>query len=198
MVLVIAFALVAATCSSSGGDADETTPTAATETTVEGTTTTATPETTTTTDAKPQKPYGGEAIVADAQEPPTLNPFLPGGDKFIVSIIGQGYLTGVYEVDGYTLDLVPELVTELPTTGNGGVTLNDDGTMTVRYVIKDEAVWEDGTPISGDDFLFTLETILDPDLPVSKSVYEDILLDSGVVGDKMFEYAVTAPTPSTS
>ncbi len=198
MVLVIAFALVAAACSSDdGGDTADTTTTAATETTeaaTEETTTTAAPETTTTTEAAPEKPYGGEAIVADDQEPPTLNPFVPGGDNFIVSIVGQSYHTGIQEIDGYTLELIPELATELPTTANGGVTVNDDGTMTVRYEIKDEAVWEDGTPISGDDFLFTLETILDPDLPVDKTTYEDILTESIVVGDKTFEYTLSAPT----
>ncbi len=196
MVLVIAFALVAAACSSSdgGGDTDETTTTVATETTAVETTTTAAPATTTTTEADPGKPYGGEAIVGDSQEPPTLNPFVPGGDNFIVSIVGQGYLTGAFEIDGYTLELLPELLTELPTTVNGGVTVNDDGTMTVRYQIKDEAVWEDGTPISGDDFMFTLETILDPDLPVNKQTYEDINLDTVVAGDKTFEYTLAAPT----
>ncbi|MCJ7780855.1 MAG: ABC transporter substrate-binding protein [Acidimicrobiia bacterium] len=196
MVLVIAFALVAAACSSSdgGGDTDETTTTVATETTAEETTTTAAPATTTTTEADQGKPYGGEAVVGDAQEPPTLNPLVPGGDNFIVSIIGQGYLTGVQEIDGFTLELIPELVTELPTTANGGVTVNDDGTMTVRYEIKDEAVWEDGTPISGDDFMFTLETYLDPDLPTNKQTYEDIDLDTVVVGDKTFEYTLAAPT----
>ena len=197
MVLVIAFALVAAACSSDdgGGDTDETTTTEATTTTAapDETTTTAAP-TTTTTEAKPEKPYGGEAIVADDQEPPTLNPFVPGGDNFIVSIVGQSYLTGVQEIDGFTLELIPELVTELPTTGNGGVTVNDDGTMTVRYEIRDEAQWEDGTPISGDDFLFTLETILNPDLPVDKTTYEDIVTESIVVGDKTFEYTLAAPT----
>ena len=181
MVLVIAFALVAAACSSDdGGDtADTTTTTEASDTTetteaAAETTTTAAAETTTTTVANPEKPYGGEAIVGDSQEPPTLNPFVPGGDNFIVSIIGQGYHTGAYEIDGYTLALIPELLTELPTIGNGGVVLNDDGTMTVKYTIKDEAMWEDGIPISGDDFLYTYEIIMDPDLPVDKTTYEDI------------------------
>jgi ABC-type transport system substrate-binding protein len=198
MVLVIAFALVAAACSSDdgGGDTDETTTTEATTTTTaapDETTTTAAP-TTTTTEAKMEHPYGGEVTVGDDQEPPTLNAFVPGGDNFIVSIVGQGYWTGIYEIDGYTLELIPELATELPTTTNGGVVLNDDGTMTVKYTIVDEAVWEDGTPISGDDILFTLETILDPDLPIDKTTYEDIDLDSVVVGAKTFEYTLAAPT----
>lgn len=190
IVLLIAFALVAAACSSSeGGDEDTTTTTEATEDT---TTTTAAADTTTTTEPALERPYGGEAVVGDSQEPPTLNAFLPGGDNFIVSIIGQGYAAGVQEISGFTLELIPELVTELPTTSNGGVTVNDDGTMTVRYTILDEAVWADGTPITGDDFQFTLDTILNEDYPTVKDTYIDIV--STEVGDKTFEYTMSAPT----
>jgi len=193
MVLLLALALVAAACSSDeGGTEEETTTTAATET-EESTTTTAAPEeTTTTTEAKVENPYGGEAIVADDQEPPTLNSFVPGGDNFIVSIIGQTYAAGVQEISGFTLELIPELVVELPNTDNGGVTVNDDGTMTVRYSILDSAVWEDGTPITGDDFQFTLDTIMDPDLPIDKATYEDIV--STNVTEKTFEYTMSQPT----
>ena len=113
VVLLLAFALVAAACSSDeGSGTDETTTTTAAP---EETTTTAAPETTTTTEAKVEHPYGGEAIVADSQEPPTLNSFVPGGDNFIVSIVGQGYYAGDQEIDGFTLELIPELVVELPT-----------------------------------------------------------------------------------
>ncbi len=195
LVLLIAFAVVAAACTSNGGGDDETTTTTTAVAVEESTTTTAAPEaTSTTTKARPAKPYGGEAIVADDDEPPTLNPLAPGGDSFIVSILGQGYLTGVQEIDGFTLDLIPELVKELPTTANGGVTVNADGTMTVRYIIKDEAVWADGIPISGADFEFTYETIMDPGVPVDKATYRDIIPESIVVGDKTFEYTLSAPT----
>jgi len=190
VVLLLAFALVAAACSSDeGSGTEETTTTTAAP---EETTTTAAPETTTTTEAKVEHPYGGEAIVADSQEPPTLNSFVPGGDNFIVSIVGQGYYAGVQEIDGFTLELIPELVVELPTTGNGGVVINDDGTMTVKYTIRDEAVWEDGTAITGDDFQFTLDTILNPDLPIDKTNYDQIV-DSSADG-KTFTYTMAAPT----
>ena len=194
--LLLAFALVVAACGDDEGGGETTTTTAAAETT----TTTAAPtttaaETTTTTEAEPEgKPYGGEVIIGDDQEPPTLNTFAPGGDNFIVSKIGNAYWTGVQDIDGFTLELIPEVVTELPTVDNGGITVNDDGTETIRYTIRDDAHWADGTPISGDDFQFTYETIMNPDYPINKTVYEDILPDSIVVGDKTFEFTLAAPT----
>lgn len=135
---------------------------------------------------------GGEAVVGGIDEPATLNSFLPGGGSLMASVIGQAYAAGVQEISGFTLELIPELVTDLPTVDNGGVVLNDDGTMTVTYAIRQEAVWDDGTPISGADFQFTLETILDPALPISKTNYEDIL--KTIVGPKAFEYTMATPT----
>jgi peptide/nickel transport system substrate-binding protein len=189
---ILAFALIAAAC---GGTTEDTTTTAAP---AASTTTTAAPATTqppvtTTTTAAPTGPaYGGTVVVADDQEPPTLNSFVPGGDNFIVSIVGQSYWAGVQEIDGFTLELIPELVTELPTETNGGVTVNADGTMTVTYTILDEAQWSDGVTISGDDFQFTLDTIMNPDNAIDTSTYEDII--STEVGPKSFTYTLSAPT----
>ncbi len=193
--LLLAFVLVVAAC----GDDDTAETTGTTSAPAATTTTTAAPTTTaaapTTTEAAPTgKPYGGEAIVASDQEPPTLNTFAPGGDNFIVSIVGNGYWTGVQDIDGFTLELIPEVVTELPTVANGGISINADGTETIRYTILDEAVWADGTPISGDDFEFTYNTIMDPDLPITRTVYEDIDPATVVAGPKTFEFTLTAPT----
>lgn len=189
--LLAAFAMVAAACGDTSSDTTQaTTAPPATEAPV----TTAPPATVAPATTAPafQKPYGGEVFAAYDQEPPTLNSFAPGGDNFIVSIIGNSYWTGVQDIDGFTLELIPEVVTELPTVANGGITVNADGTETVRYQIRDEAVWADGTPISGDDFQFTYDTIMDPDLPILKATYEDIV--STTAGPKTFEYVLSAPT----
>jgi peptide/nickel transport system substrate-binding protein len=188
LVVVVVLAMVATSCSVFGGSETTTT----TSTTVPPTTTSTVAQTTTTTEALPQHPYGGEAVIADRQEPPTLNAFAPGGNQLIVSLIGQGYASGVQDVDGTTLLLVPELVTELPTVANGGVVINEDGTMTVDLTIRDEAVWEDGEPISGADFQFTLDTIMNPDYPITRTTYENIFTTE--VGDKTFSYTLAAPT----
>jgi peptide/nickel transport system substrate-binding protein len=188
MVLVGAVAISASACTSSSPPETATT----TEPAPPISTTTTEPPTTTTTEPLPQHPVGGEVIIAYDGEPPTLNSFMPGGDQLVVELIGQAYAAGVYEIDGNTLTLVPELVTELPTVANGGVVLNVNGTMTVKYTIRSEAQWDDGTPISGDDFQFTLDTIMNPDYPISKTNYQDII--TSTAGAKTFEYTMDRPT----
>ena len=184
--------LVAAACGDATGPA-----TGTDLSTIAPVVTTTTIDETTTSDAvtsttAPPPVYGGNVVIADDQEPPTLNPFVEGGDNFIVSTIGQAHLAGVFEIEATSLDVVPELVTELPSVGNGGVVVNEDGTMTVRYQIRDEATWSDGVPISGDDVAFTLGLILDPDYPGDTSTYADIV--DWVAGPKTFEFVIAEPT----
>ena len=193
IVLLLAFALVAAACSSDDGGSEETTTTEAMETTtteaMETTTTEAVEETTTTTEPSLEKPYGGEAINGADQYPATFNGFI--NDNTVVSDLGNLWACGTQDISGFTLELIPEVVTELPTVANGGIVVNEDGTMTIKYTIRDEAVWADGTPISGDDYQFTYEQIMATELTI-KTNYEDIV--DTVVGDKTFEFTMSAPT----
>ena len=161
VAILAATAVVGGACASDDGGtvpttiAATTTSAAATTTTTTGTTATA--QVTTTTEAPGGTQFGGEVVIADDQEPPTLNPFIPGGDNYIVSIVGQAHMAGAYDVAAPSLELVPELVVEIPSAANGGVVLNDDGSMSVRYQIHDEATWSDGMPVTGDDFALTLD-----------------------------------------
>jgi peptide/nickel transport system substrate-binding protein len=180
-------AVLAAACGSSDSSTASTgtaPPTTSGETAPSTTSTTSTPEDTTATTTatttpvdQPPRP-GGSVVIAEDQEPPTLNPYVPGGDNFIVAIIGQAHMAGAYDIDAQTRELIPELVVEVPTVGNGGVTLNEDGTMTVRWLIRDDAVWSDGVPISGEDFAFTIEfqaatnECWDPDAPYVPDPFE--------------------------
>jgi peptide/nickel transport system substrate-binding protein len=138
--------------------------------------------------------YGGEVVVGYASEPPTLNPLVPGGTNLIVGLVGNAHLAGVYRLNGATRELEPFLVEELPTTDNGGVVVNDDGTMTVSYRIKEDAVWSDGVPISGEDFAFTYELHMDAGLPTTKVVYDRIIPESVEAGPKTFSFTMSEPT----
>ena len=67
---------------------------------------------------------------------------------------------------------VPVLVTELPTTENGGI--SEDG-RTITFKLRDDIVWSDGTPITADDFVFTYEMYMDPNNTVaSQSPYDQM------------------------
>jgi peptide/nickel transport system substrate-binding protein len=147
-------------------------------------------ETTTTTQVPPPE-YGGSVTIGEDQEPVTLNPFAEGGDDPVVSVVGQAHLAGVYDIDGETLDLTPELVTELPSVGNGGVVINDDGTLTVRYRIRDEAVWSDGVPITGYDLDFTLGVMREQSPDEDDLVHNVISTEAEA---KSFEMVLAEPT----
>ena len=181
LILVLVFALMAAACSATGSPA---------------TTTTAAPATTAapTTTSRGGQPVGGEIAFGQIEEPATLNPFLTTGAGLVTTLIGNTYWTGVAKVSGDTRELVPVVVTELPTVGNGGIRVNPDGTMTITYQILEEARWADGMPISGDDFRFTYETIMNPAYPINRSVYQEIIPESIVAGAKSFEYTMVQPT----
>jgi ABC-type transport system substrate-binding protein len=181
-------AMFVAACSAGGSGAG-------TETTVRRTTSVpATTESTTTssTTLPPTPQYGGVVVIGTDQEPPTLNPFVEDGDNAIVSLIGQADLAGVYDIDASTGELVPELVTQLPTVGNGGVVLNADGTMTVRYELRDDAVWSDGVSITGSDLEYTWQLMSDPSISGDQWAGLDVV-DVAADG-KTFSMTFASPT----
>ena len=187
MRAVASLTLLASACTTSAEPTTTTSTTLPPTTTTAPTTTTTRPPTTTTT--LPEA-YGGVAVIGLASEPTTLNPFF--SDDPSVQLISQTWTVGVHDVSGETGELIPEVVVQVPTVANGGVVVNPDGTVTVTYEIRDDANWADGTPISGADFQFTLDTILDPGLSISKDVYSDIL--SSTVGARTFGYTLAFPT----
>ncbi len=56
-------------------------------------------------------------------------------------------------------ELVPVLLTEMPSLENGGV--SEDG-KTITLNLRDDITWSDGEPITADDFVFTWEMFNDP------------------------------------
>ena len=73
--------------------------------------------------------------------------------------LGQAVWPAALNLATPTGEPEPGVVVEVPTVDNGGVTVNADGTATIRYEIDAAAVWEDGTPISAADFVFSHDVI---------------------------------------
>ncbi len=144
--------------------------------------TSTTSATTTTTEAVPvEHPYGGDVTVGISAEPITLNPFLEGGGAEVLQLIGRTSWAGAVALHGATLDPVPVLLSEIPTLDNGGLVENEDGTVTVTYRISSDAKWEDGSAVTGADFLATYRLATDPSLPIRDDIrdpYASIVPDS--------------------
>lgn len=189
---VVALVLVVSACTATPDEAVA--PTTSVTTSTSSAATTTTPPTT----SAPQRSgpgYGGDAIIAEDQFPPTLNPYASGGDSSITAMIGQTWMTGVWDIDGYTLERTPEVVAKLPTVANGGIVVNRNRTMTITYEIRDEAVWSDGVAISADDFAFTIETILAAEaLAAHRSTYTDAEIRSYEGEGKSFSVTLRRPT----
>ncbi len=198
LVGLTAILLLAAACGSGGAQSTTTSITSTTSTTLPTTALTTTtrpvrPSTTTTT-LPETVPVGGIvslAVVTPDGAPFSFSPWAEG----FVPAIGEAYLAGAWEIDAETHDFAPDLLVEIPTVANGGVVVRPDGTMTVTYRIRPEAVWEDGRPVSGDDFAFTYEAIIAQGLPDAEAaLYAAILPESVAAGEKTFTFSLPQAT----
>ena len=93
----------------------------------------------------------------------------------------QLYLAWAWEFDENN-EPFPKLVTEIPSTDNGGITA--DGTVITMH-LRNDIKWSDNAPITADDFIFTWEMAVSPQNTVSSAYpYDNIS-------------SVTAPDPLT-
>jgi peptide/nickel transport system substrate-binding protein len=112
---------------------------------------------------------GGTLVMGFYQEPELLNAFIR--TQTIAGIAGDFMERGLTYVlpDGTR---VPDLVVEVPTVQNGGV--SEDG-LTITYRLKENVVWSDGDSFDCEDVKFTYETIMHPDSgAVSTGGYEEM------------------------
>jgi peptide/nickel transport system substrate-binding protein len=111
----------------------------------------------------------GVLRISDISDPSSLNPMLTGADI-------------AYELSGYVLeyfvrlddkgDLVPVLITQVPTLANGGV--SKDG-LTVTYHLRRGVMWSDGQPFGAQDVIETWKQVMNPDNPVVvREGYDDV------------------------
>jgi peptide/nickel transport system substrate-binding protein len=115
---------------------------------------------------------GGEATIGAEQWPECLNPILSCGEPVT-------YQTVLYHVLPRAMQFAPDgslvpspLLSEAPTLDNGGLTQTP---FTIRYRIKGGAVWDDGSPITAEDFAFTWQAILHTRGSVLVDDYQRIL-----------------------
>ena len=109
---------------------------------------------------------GGTVVFGAEQEPPCLNGVLAGCNNTWTSWTVGISFPGLYKIlpSG---DLAPDLL-----EGEAKLTKSP---FTVTYKIKKNANWSDGKPVSAQDVIFTLQTILNPKNDVAgRAGYEDV------------------------
>jgi peptide/nickel transport system substrate-binding protein len=146
MTLLILTSFVLAAC---GPSAAPTQNTASTE-----------PETEPTGVVVPDVDTNKSITIVIAEDPPSFNPIVAdtGFDALVMELVMLG-MTDV-DPDG---NIFPELAAELPSSDNGGVIVDEDaGTMSVTWKMREDINWQDGTPVTADDVLFTWNAISDP------------------------------------
>lgn len=142
LVLLFAFALVAAACGDSDdeGAADDTTDTTAAGEGGAG-------------DEPVEGSEGGTLIWAHEQEPPDMHLDDPENNLTTTSWVLQALVEGLYGITADTQHF-PELLVDEPE-----IVENDDGTVTLDFQLRDGLMWSDGEPLTTEDVQFTWDVI---------------------------------------
>ena len=99
----------------------------------------------------------GELKLTFPQAVSILNPFLSSGTKDVYSASMIIEPLAGYDNDG---NLIPKLVTEIPTVENGGVAADFTS---ITWKLIPGLLWSDGTPVTADDAVFTAAYCMDPE-----------------------------------
>ena len=116
-------------------------------------------------------------------EPRTLDPHR--SNLSVESSVNKSLFSGLFTYDE-NLKVVPNLAIEMPTTDNGGISA--DG-LTYTIELNSGTKWSDGTPLTANDFVYSLKRALDPKLAGPYASYF-----FSIVGAR--DYATALGTPS--
>lgn len=104
----------------------------------------------------------GELVIAMSQEPDSLDPIF---GEMVASGIVRGAILHELVVYDDKWNVVPQLVTVVPTVENGGIVLTPDGKMTTTYHLQPRSCWSDGVPVTAQDFIFCWKVTMDDRQP---------------------------------
>jgi peptide/nickel transport system substrate-binding protein len=109
------------------------------------------------TAAHAERGSDGELKILFWQAVSTMNPYLSGGTKEIYASSMVIEPLARYDEKG---ELVPMLVTEIPTVDNGGVAQD---LLSMTWKLKPDVKWSDGSPFTAEDVIFTWKYCTAPD-----------------------------------
>jgi peptide/nickel transport system substrate-binding protein len=117
--------------------------------------------------AKSEAPAAGTVIIGHDQEPTTLNFYISEGNLYATSLAMSPVLVG-----GMIYNDKAKLI---PVLFDGEPKILKAEPLTVTFSYKANAKWSDGRQITGNDFLATYRTIMNPNWDItSREGWEDI------------------------
>ena len=105
--------------------------------------------------AAPARAHGGRLVVGLPEEPDQLNMLgrATRATRLVTNCIFSRFVTW-----DDSLQLVPDLITEIPTHENGGISADD---LTYTYHLRHDVHWHDGPLLTSADVRFTYDVIMD-------------------------------------
>lgn len=119
----------------------------------------------------------------------TLNPYLSGGTKEVYASSMVIEPLARYNEKG---ELVPMLVTEIPTVENGGVSKD---LLSMTWKLKPDVKWSDGSPLTADDVVFTWKYCTAPDGGCAQGAYFEGVKNVEAVDAHTVKIDFTEPKP---
>jgi len=95
-------------------------------------------------------------VIGMTQEPNLLNPLI--SQMRSAGYVGNFLFSYFVRYDD-RMNLIPDLITEVPTRQNGGISKDN---LTYTYHLRKNARWHDGRPLTSADIRFTYELIMNP------------------------------------
>ena len=98
----------------------------------------------------------GEVKLTYPQAVSIMTPYLSAGTKDVIAASMVIEPLAGYDDKG---NLIPRLVTEIPTLANGGISAD---MTSITWKLIPGLLWSDGTPVTADDVIFTANYCMDP------------------------------------
>lgn len=98
---------------------------------------------------------GGDIIIRLSKEPDRLHPLIFPNPT--AREVYQYIFAPIADYDPISLDLTPILIKDIPE-----VVEHPDGKISYTLEFREEATWDDGSPVTAEDYLFTLKAVLHP------------------------------------
>jgi len=132
---------------------------------------------------------GGRLIIGVQQEPELLSEILNSmaTNNMVCNLLFSKFV----KYDDH-FNLVPDLITAIPTVENGGISADH---RTYTYHLRANARWHDGVPVTSRDARFTYEIIMDPRVQVESREGWDVVDNVQTPDDTTIVFHLKRPYP---